>query len=375
MKFYPIILLALIYTSAAAQKEPVDQFTVKGHLTEGATVKLYLSEAKKVPEKIYLDSIVTDEAGNFSFTGQIPEPRLFILALAGSNPLMDRNTFFIEPKSVISIKGSADSLGKAEVSGSSENALAKAFALEFKKQLAKASAENSKAYMVAKDNNDSAAMITEGKIADRKNIDESAKLIAGFVSLHPSSAASIAFIEVLFKYSRTNTADSLLQMVEKTPAGKYAEAKLLRESINTRRNVMAGAVASDFSQPDTAGHLVPLSSLRGKYVLIDFWASWCVPCRQENPNILETYNKFKDKNFTVLSVSLDNNRSSWLKAINDDHMPWLQVSDLKGMGNTAAIQYGVKAIPTSFLIDPKGRIVALNLRGTNLENTLKSIIK
>jgi len=115
---------------------------------------------------------------------------------------------------------------------------------------------------------------------------------------------------------------------------------------------------------------VKLSDLAGKYVLIDFWASWCAPCRQENPNIVKQYQRFKDKNFTVLGVSLDDNPGSWMRAIEDDHMEWVNISDLKAWSSPYVISYSIKGIPTSYLIDTEGRIVAKNLRGKALEDFL-----
>jgi len=133
-------------------------------------------------------------------------------------------------------------------------------------------------------------------------------------------------------------------------------------------------MAPDFSQPDTAGVAVALSGFKGKYVLLDFWASWCHPCRAENPNLVKAYNKYKGSNFTILSVSMDNNKASWLKAVQADKLPWMQLSDLKSASNEAVKLYGVKAIPANFLIDPQGRIVASNLHGEDLVTFLDKLL-
>ncbi len=136
-----------------------------------------------------------------------------------------------------------------------------------------------------------------------------------------------------------------------------------------------GSPAIDFTQTDTAGNNVSLSQFRGKYVLLDFWASWCRPCRMESPNVVAAYNNFKDKNFTVLSVSLDEKRESWLHAIKMDGLNWTHVSDLKYWSNDAARQYNIQSIPQNYLIDPNGVIIAKNLRGEALVAKLKEVLK
>ncbi|MFT5800938.1 MAG: peroxiredoxin, partial [Nonlabens sp.] len=134
-----------------------------------------------------------------------------------------------------------------------------------------------------------------------------------------------------------------------------------------------GAVAPDFSQKTPEGKLMSLSDLRGKVVLVDFWASWCGPCRRENPNVIKVYEKYKDKGFDVLGVSLDRSKAPWMKAIKKDKLPWNQISDLKGWQNEVAQLYSVRTIPQTILLDRKGRILAKNLRGADLEAKLAEI--
>lgn len=154
--------------------------------------------------------------------------------------------------------------------------------------------------------------------------------------------------------------------------------KTFAASIAAAKATLVGNMAPDFSHKDTEGKSVKLSDFKGKYVLLDFWASWCGPCRAENPKVLKAYNAFKNKNFTVLGVSVDraDDRDKWLKAIKDDGMPWTQLNDdnhtdLKGAGNL----YAIKAIPSNFLIDPNGKIIAKNLRGDALEKKLEEVIR
>lgn len=148
------------------------------------------------------------------------------------------------------------------------------------------------------------------------------------------------------------------------------------DGIITRlENVQIGKTAPEFTLPDTAGVEVSLSDFRGKYVLLDFWASWCPPCRRENPNVVKAYQEYKDKNFTIIGISLDNNKAKWLKAIQDDHLTWTHVSDLKYWDSEIPALYGVRGIPANVLLDPDGVIIAKNITGEELHAQLKEHIR
>ncbi|HET9056755.1 MAG TPA: TlpA disulfide reductase family protein [Chitinophagaceae bacterium] len=151
--------------------------------------------------------------------------------------------------------------------------------------------------------------------------------------------------------------------------------RILREIIEKAMIGNVGTEAIDFTQADTSGNPVTLSSFRGKYVLVDFWASWCGPCRYENPNVVAAFNEYKGKNFTILGVSLDKRKEPWLQAIKDDGLTWTHVSDLKFWNNEVAMLYKISSIPQNILIDPSGKIVAKNLRGEELQSKLKELLQ
>lgn len=151
------------------------------------------------------------------------------------------------------------------------------------------------------------------------------------------------------------------------------EAMAAQQQAQLQTNVADGEAAPDLTMPTPEGEAMSISDLRGKYVLVDFWASWCKPCRQENPNVVRVYNKYKDQGFEILGVSLDDNRENWLGAIEQDGLTWEHMSDLKKWGSESVSVYGFKGIPYTVLIDPEGNIVAQHLRSRQLEEQLSAI--
>ncbi|TYP97433.1 alkyl hydroperoxide reductase subunit AhpC [Tenacibaculum adriaticum] len=160
------------------------------------------------------------------------------------------------------------------------------------------------------------------------------------------------------------------EMLKKTPTGK-----VIANRIAIAKKTSVGKKALDFDQTDIKGNPFTLSSVKGKYVLLDFWASWCKPCRAENPYVIQAYHKFKEKNFEIVAVSLDASHEAWKLAIEEDGLPWIHVSDLKGWKNEVAVKYDVQSVPTNYLINPEGVIIGKNLRGNNLTNKLDEIFK
>lgn len=194
-----------------------------------------------------------------------------------------------------------------------------------------------------------------------------------FVKSNPGSFAAVF---LLGRYAHSMDLADLESLYAALPA-KYKQTRdgaSIPKTINARKSTAIGKIAPDFSQPDTLGNMVKLSDFRGKYVLIDFWGSWCVPCRAENPNVVKAFNKYRDKGLTILGVALETKKDAWLNAIHKDELVWTHVSDLKSWNNEAAALYGIKAVPANLLIDREGKIIGIDLRGTDLQNKLSELL-
>ena len=210
------------------------------------------------------------------------------------------------------------------------------------------------------------------------NSKEYAKAQLAFARTHPSSWVSLLALEQMRMAGPPQYAEVAPVYAALTPAQRATPSgRQYGEMLAGLKVTAIGEQAPAFTQLTPAGKQVSLADYRGKYVLVDFWASWCTPCRAENPYVLKAYNAFKARNFEVLGVSLDEERTrdKWVQAIADDHMPWTQVSGLEGFEGGVAKRYGIQSIPQNFLVDPSGKIVAANLRGDELMATLAKFIR
>ncbi|MDE1192977.1 MAG: TlpA disulfide reductase family protein [Arachidicoccus sp.] len=230
-------------------------------------------------------------------------------------------------------------------------------------------------YIAAEDNTDLQAKLKKQyeELLSRKS-----KIQINYIKNHRNSLVSLNLIRQSFDPIEDAEKAKMLINILSPDLRVLPMAQQYYQAIQKAKDISIGAIAPEFTMKDKDDKDFTLSSYRGKYILLDFWASWCRPCREENPNVLNAYNQYKNKNFNVIGVSLDggeNGKENWLKAIEKDNLSWEQLSDLQGANNAAARLYQVTAIPTNFLIDPSGIIIAKNLRGEALENKLKEILK
>ncbi|MCD0487809.1 AhpC/TSA family protein [Pedobacter sp. MC2016-14] len=273
---------------------------------------------------------------------------------------------FVEPGRM-TITGSRDSLETLRVTGSKTNDEALVYA-----QLLKPLAEEEKPLFPKYGKLEGAAELElEAKVADL--IRRKYELACSHVASHRQSAFSLSLVS---EYSRLGTFEEVNRMFEllSKKMKSTSEGKRIAERLLILKRSAIGEKMLAFTQNDDKGKPISLSDFKGKYVLIDFWASWCAPCRTEIPNIIRAYNEYKNYNFKVLSISLDDSDARWKEAIVDMKMPWAQVCDLKAWKGELPVYYGLKGIPSSLLIDPNGNIVARDLRGILLDKKLKELL-
>jgi peroxiredoxin len=349
-------------SSNVIQEKSDTSFAIIGKVTGQDTGMIYLHHR----ESAETDSFALDH-GFFKFSGKADIPELCTIDFDGHT-----KQFFLE-NGKISMLIKKDSLRYAQITGTKSQEEFNYFKNQLSKPVTDAMDVTDKAY-------DAAQNKKNQKVMDSLDIRYNAldlelkQLAMDFTKSHPSSVVAAYEIYQNFSYNpRLGQIDSLYQQLDSSARKTYF-GKQLAIIIEKTKQTAIGKNAPDFSANDVNGKSVALSSFRGKYVLLDFWASWCGPCRLENPNIVKAYHNFHDKGFDIFGVSLDDSRTDWQQAIKTDGLNWTQVSDLKGWKSEPAALYGIKGIPMNFLIDKNGIIIARGLRGNELENKLLEVL-
>jgi len=328
-----LILFALLFIaqSCSSKAENTDDYSVVGHIDGIENGKVMLTKLDLVTnERIDVDSTqITD--GNFTFKGQVKSPYLYTLFF---NDNKDKIHFFLE-NSEIRVTGTSKDLENTKIIGSREDSLFHSFKMD--------------------------------DIFDRK---KGMEIMLDYPDY--SFSAFTAYYQFQIYNIQLDTMNLIMNgFDESVKESIYYEH--LSTLYATLKKVAISQPAPDFYVPDTAGSIVKLEDFRGKYLLIDFWASWCAPCRAANPKLVEVYKQFSDRNFTVLGISVDKNEERWKNAIEYDRLPWINVSSLQGW-DAVSESYGVKAVPQNFLLDTNGIIIGKNIEPEQLIETLNKIL-
>ncbi|HNW52001.1 MAG TPA: TlpA disulfide reductase family protein [Prolixibacteraceae bacterium] len=357
-----VILFSVMLLLASCSKK--EKYTISGTIADQAPATIYLQQRIDGDWK-NIDS-ARMENGKFEMTGKVDFPDAYYLSKSDRDKLL----LFVE-NCPVTVVADSTVIGNAQVTGGKEQELYNSFKETYNKQSDALYA----LYYKSKGESNPELKKTMEKQVDSLD-QELTKYQEKFMFDHPSSSVAVYLLTQLQYGKSAEELEKLLSKLD-VSLNKTIAYKAMVKRVEALKKVAIGQKTPDFVMNDPEGKPVAISSVYSKnnYTLIDFWASWCGPCRAENPNVVAAFQKFGSKGFGVFGVSLDQDKERWLKAISDDKLTWPHVSDLKGWGNEAAKEYSVNSIPANFLVDKSGIIIGANLRGEDLMKKLEELLK
>ncbi len=374
IKHLLLLLLTIVYFSSCSEKG--NNFSVIGDITNMPEQQVILEELG-TKEFILVDSTMSDGKGHFELNGNAAEEGRYRLRFSGG-----KNILLTIEKGQIKVAADWNSIEQYTVSGSAASESFRVYLNTFRGHLNDINTLQIVIDSMTARGNDSMINMAQNELQEKSN--QLTRFIEKYADTTTSAANALFAVQMLNPAAEMDYINAFMGGIER----RFPKSKAVKEYVKAFTDMMkaqekeeavagpaVGSMAPDITLASTDGSQVSISSFKGKYVLVDFWASWCGPCRRENPNVVEAYNKFKDKNFTVLGISLDEDRSKWMQAIEKDELTWTHISDLKGWESAAGRLYGVQSIPANFLLDPQGKIIARDLREDELHSTLEELLK
>ena len=377
MKSKNLLIYLFAISGLVACSDENRKFNVIGEISGMPEQTIILEQLGANDIVSIVDSVTSKSDGRFEFSGSSPEPGLYRLHFKDNKFIL-----LSIDKGNIKLTANWASIENYSVFGSASSEHLKQFLLVFREKVRDFNTMNIVLDTLKARGNDSLLALAQKNYQEMNQ--EFTQIIENYADTAPYQPNAIFAARILNPASEgvflNSFAQSLGRRFPDTRMTKEFSEYFTKINVNNNRTELAkpqyvetGATAPEINLPDKDGNPVALSSLRGKYVLVDFWASWCGPCRDENPNVVAAYKKFRDRNFTVYGVSIDHNKEKWEQAVKEDGLTWTHVSDLKGWSSAAAVTYSVRSIPTNILVGPDGKIIARNLRGEQLSEMLTQI--
>ena len=384
MKKLLLISLTLILIQSCSSNS--NEFTIEGNYDNASGKEVYLMELKtQSMDKV--DSVTIEDDGNFVFTGFTNIPKFFVVQEGDRNTI----TLIVRPGDDIKVSADLDNFNSTyQIEGSEDSREIMALRKNLESSIAKLDSlgrvfrenpdDEDMAVLRNRLNKESKQIMKEQKEYTKEFIDRNLNSLASLMALYQQIGPRNYVLNPRedFEYYKKVDSSLMAQYPNSGPVKSlHSQVKDIESRLNQEKaasgNLSEGSVAPDIALPNPQGDTITLNSLQGDYVLLDFWASWCKPCRVENPNLVEAYKKYNDKGFEIYQVSLDKKKDAWVNAIEKDNLDWVHVSDLKFWNSSAANTYNVRSIPANYLLNKKGEIIDKNLRGDALHNKLNEI--